>query len=152
MTSPQGVKKSRKGELAGGEDMKRAHELKARGIEKILILDRGNVELGVPRGWSVEPVPEGFMRLKDPTDSCLLEVSYLRLPPLLPSAPPLEERLRLLLEDHPEVPGHTPKSLPGELGNLVVSRGGFEPPTPCLKEAPESDQDDLTPRHDEPQG
>lgn len=88
--------------------MKRADKLKARGIEKILIVDRWNVELGVPRGWSVEPDPEGFMRLKDPTDSCLLDVSYLRLPPLLPSAPPLEERLRLLLEETPEVAGYSP--------------------------------------------
>ncbi len=88
--------------------MKRLHELRARGIEKILILDRGNVELGVPKGWSVEPDPDGFMKLKDPTDSCLLEVSYLRLPPLLPSAPPPDERLRLVLKDTPEAAGHSP--------------------------------------------
>lgn len=91
--------------------MKRAHEFRARGIEKILILDRGNVELGVPRGWSVEPDPDGFMKLKDPTDACLLEVSYLRLPPLLPSVPPLEERLRLVLKDTPEAVGHSPVAL-----------------------------------------
>jgi hypothetical protein len=88
--------------------MTRAQELRARGIEKILILDRGTVELGVPRGWSVEPDPEGFLKLKDPTDSCLLEVSYLRLPPLLPSAPRLDERLRLVLKDTPEAAGHSP--------------------------------------------
>ena len=88
--------------------MKRTHEFRARGLEKILILDRGNAELGVPRGWSVEPDPEGFMTLKDPTDSCRLEVSYLRLPPLLPSAPPVEERLRLVLNDTPEAAGHSP--------------------------------------------
>ena len=88
--------------------MKRAHEFRARGIEKILILDRGNVELGVPRGWSVEPEPEGFLKLKDPTDSCLLEVSYLQLPPLLPSAPPLEARLQLLLQGPPEAAGYSP--------------------------------------------
>ena len=88
--------------------MRRAHEFQARGLEKILILDRGNVELGVPRGWSVEPDPQGFLKLKDPTDSCLLEVSYLRVPPLAPSAPPLEERLRLVLKDTPEAAGHSP--------------------------------------------
>ncbi len=88
--------------------MKRTHEIKARGIEKILILDRGNVELGVPRGWSVEPDSEGFLKLKDPTDSYLLEVSYLQLPPLLPSAPPVDERLRLVLKDTPEAAGHSP--------------------------------------------
>lgn len=87
--------------------MKRTDELKARGIEKILILDRGNVELGVPRGWSVQPDPEGFVTLKDSTDACRLEVSYLRLPPLLPSAPPVEERLRLVLKDTPEAAGHS---------------------------------------------
>ena len=88
--------------------MKRADELRARGIEKILILDRGNVELGVPSGWSVEPDPGGFLKLKDPTDSCLLEVSYLRLPPLLPSAPSLDERLRLVLKDTPDAAGYSP--------------------------------------------
>jgi len=88
--------------------VKRTHELKARGIDKILILDRGNVELGVPTGWSVKPDPEGLLKLKDSTDSYLLEVSYLQLPPLLPSAPPLEERLRLVLNDTPEAAGHSP--------------------------------------------
>ena len=87
--------------------MKRAHEFRAQGIEKVLILDRGNVELGVPSGWSVEPDPEGFLKLKDPTDSYLLEVSYLRLPPLLPSTPRLEERLRLILKDTPDAAGHS---------------------------------------------
>ncbi|MFQ5830449.1 MAG: hypothetical protein ACE5JD_15025 [Candidatus Methylomirabilia bacterium] len=88
--------------------MKRIQRLRARGIEKILILDRGNVELGVPKGWSVESDPEGFVKLKDPTESCMLELSYLRLPPPLPSIPPLRERLRLALEDTAEAAGYSP--------------------------------------------
>lgn len=44
-----------------------ALELQARGIEKIFtIVDRRNVEPGVPRGWSVEPDPKGFRRLLSP--------------------------------------------------------------------------------------
>src|SRR5437867_2123624 len=47
--------------------------------EKIVILDRGNVELAIPRDWSVKLDPEGYMKVEDLTELCLLEVSYLRL-------------------------------------------------------------------------
>lgn len=47
---------------------------------KFLVLDRGNVELGIPRDWTVAADPAGHMVLKDPRDECLLEVSYLRIP------------------------------------------------------------------------
>ena len=77
--------------------MDRRQRLKALGLERVLILDRGNAELGLPPGWTVERDPAGHLACKDPTDSCKLEVSYLTVPPLLPSAPPLAERLRLAL-------------------------------------------------------
>ena len=77
--------------------MDRRQRLKALGLERVLILDRGNVELALPPGWTVERDPAGHLACKDPTDSCKLEVSYLTLPPLLPSAPPLAERLWLAL-------------------------------------------------------
>jgi hypothetical protein len=76
--------------------------------EKILILDRGNVELAYPRDWLVTPDPEGFMIVKDPPDSARLEVSYLRLPPLPADAPSVEERLRYALEREPTAAGHGP--------------------------------------------
>ena len=69
--------------------------------EKIVILDRGNVELAIPRDWSVKPDPEGYMKFEDPTEECLLEVSYLRLPNLAPEAPTVEERLRFALREDP---------------------------------------------------
>lgn len=78
--------------------MDRRQRIKGLGLERVLILDRGNVELALPRGWAVEPDPDGHLACKDPTDSCKLEVSYLALPPLLPSTPPLAERLRLALD------------------------------------------------------
>ena len=55
--------------------------------ERILILDRGNVEFAYPHDWSFVPDPAGFAKLEDSRKDCLLEVSYLHLPPLLPGAP-----------------------------------------------------------------
>ncbi len=81
----------------GRGSMDRRQRLKALGLERVLILDRGNVELALPPGWTVEPDPAGHLACKDPTDSCKLEVSYLTLPPPLPGVPPLAERLRLAL-------------------------------------------------------
>jgi len=65
--------------------------------EKVLILDRGNLELAYPRDWTVKPDPAGFMKLEDGGEDCLLEVSYMRLPPLSPDAPTVEGRLREVL-------------------------------------------------------
>lgn len=68
-----------------------------RASEKILILDRGNVELAIPRDWKVKPDPAGFMKIEDAAEDCLLEVSYLRIPPLAPGAPTAAERLEAVL-------------------------------------------------------
>src|SRR3990167_7350133 len=78
--------------------MNRRERLRALELDRVLILDRGNVELAVPRGWTVAPAPQGHLACKDPTDSCKLEVSYFALAPLLPSAPAMVERVRLSLE------------------------------------------------------
>src|SRR5947199_3045274 len=50
--------------------------------ERIVILDRGNVEIAIPERWTVTPKVEGHLDIRDPTDACKLEISYLRLPPL----------------------------------------------------------------------
>ncbi len=61
--------------------MSRRERLKALDLDRVLIIvDRGNVELALPRGWTVAPDPEGHLTCKDPTDSCKLEVSYFALP------------------------------------------------------------------------
>jgi hypothetical protein len=78
--------------------MDRRQRSKALGLERVLILDRGNVELALPPGWTVERDPAGHVACKDPTDSCKLEVSYLAVPPLQREVPPLTERLRDSLE------------------------------------------------------
>ena len=70
--------------------------------EKIIILDRGNVEFGYPGDWTVIPDPDGHLKLVDPRDQARLEASYLRLPPLGPDAPSVEERLRYALAAEPE--------------------------------------------------
>jgi hypothetical protein len=69
--------------------------LRALGLERVLVLERGNVELGLPAGWTVEPDPAGHLKLKDPTDSCLLELSYFVLPPGLTGLPTVSERVAL---------------------------------------------------------
>lgn len=65
--------------------------------EKVLILDRGNLELALPGDWTVKPDPAGFMKLEDAGEDCLLEVSYMKLPPLSRNAPTVEQRLRAVL-------------------------------------------------------
>ena len=73
--------------------------------EKILILDRGNVEFAFPKGWSVKPDKAGFIKLEDAGENCLLEVSYMRLPPLGPGAPDAAERVRAALgKEHAGAP------------------------------------------------
>lgn len=77
--------------------LSRRARLKALDLERVLILDRGNVELALPRGWTVTPDPEGHLTCKDPTDSCKIEISCFALPPLPPGAPSMAERVRASL-------------------------------------------------------
>ena len=72
--------------------------------ENILILNAGAVTLAVPRSWEVEGKVEGFgyLNLKDPTDSCALQISCIGIPPLVPEAPPIEAMLRdVAVDTHP---------------------------------------------------
>ena len=72
--------------------------------ENILILNAGAVTLAVPRTWEVEGKAEGFgyMNIKDPSDSCALQISCIAIPPLVPEAPPIEEMLRdVAVNTHP---------------------------------------------------
>jgi hypothetical protein len=78
--------------------MSRRQRLRALDLERVLILDRGNVELALPRGWTVERDPEGHLACKDPADACKLEVSYFALPELPPGAPSMVERVLASLE------------------------------------------------------
>jgi hypothetical protein len=82
--------------------MGRRARLKTLDLERVLILDRGNVEVALPRGWTVRPDPEGHLACVDPTDSCKLEVSYFPLPPLDADAPSMAERVRSSLEGAPD--------------------------------------------------
>lgn len=71
--------------------------------EKILILDRGVVELAFPREWTVKANLSGYLELVDPTDSCKLEVSYLKLPSLGPDSPKVSDLLGHVLKGCPDV-------------------------------------------------
>ena len=83
-------------------------EARTRRREKIIILDRGNVEFGYPGDWAVTPDPEGYITLKDSGDRARLEASCLRLPPLGRDAPSVAERLRHGLGAAPEAGPLTP--------------------------------------------
>jgi len=72
--------------------------------ENILILNAGAATLAVPRSWLVEGKAEGmgYVNIKDPSDSCALQISCMELPPLLPTAPPIDQILRAVVQkDHP---------------------------------------------------
>lgn len=72
--------------------------------ENILILNAGAVRMAVPKSWLVEGKAEGFgyLDIKDPTDSCALQISCIQIPPLVPDAPPIEQMLREVVQaDHP---------------------------------------------------
>ena len=86
--------------------MSRRKAFKARGLERVVIFDRGNVEFGLPRGWTAEPQTEGYMKCKDAADAVLLEVSYLRLPSLDPGEFPVAERLRLVMAEDANAANH----------------------------------------------
>jgi hypothetical protein len=81
--------------------------------ENILIINAGQAALAVPRSWEVEGKAEGlgYMNLKDPSDSCALQISCIAIPPLVPEAPPFEAMLRdVAVDTHPSAalaPIHT---------------------------------------------
>jgi hypothetical protein len=87
--------------------------------EKILILDRGNVELAFPKKWAVKLEPGGHMSLTDPSDSAKLEVSY--LPFAIPKGvgPTLSELLREVLERMPD--GEMPEIVSLDRGDLWLA-------------------------------
>jgi hypothetical protein len=74
------------------------HGWTARPGYKILVLDRGAVILEFPSAWSVQPGPH-YTSIRDQpspeTSTCVLAVSYLRLPPVDWTGLPLR---RLLLD------------------------------------------------------
>lgn len=70
--------------------------------EKIVVLDRGNVEFLYPHDWGVTRSKEGYITLSDATESCRLEVSYTKVPPEASNLP-LDRLLRQLLVHVPEV-------------------------------------------------
>ena len=69
--------------------------------EKVVVLDRGNLEFLYPSEWSLARSREGYITLSDPTESCRLEVSYTRVPSAGAEAP-VEELLGRLLTQVPE--------------------------------------------------
>lgn len=101
-----------------GIRMSRRKAFNARALGRVVIFDRGNVEFGLPHGWTAEPQAEGYMKCKDPTDAVLLEVSYLRLPVLDPREFPVAERLRLAMAEDENAKKHT--------GIVMFRRGDTE--------------------------
>jgi hypothetical protein len=76
------------------------HGWRAKPGNNVFVADRGAVRLDFPEGWVVEP-GEGSIKFHDkkpPDDDCVLEVSYLRLPPIDWSGLPLAKMLAQVLE------------------------------------------------------
>ena len=71
--------------------------------EKILILNRGDAEVAIPRSWTVKPDPAGFVKIEDSSENCLLELSCMRLPPLSADAPTAAGRLGAVLPEKAEI-------------------------------------------------
>ena len=74
--------------------------------EKVIVMDRGNVEFLCPDGWTVTRSPQGHLTLTDPSESCRLEISYARSPPEARNIP-INVLLRRLLEHVPEAGADT---------------------------------------------
>ena len=87
--------------------MSRRETFRTRGLERVVIFDRGNVEFGLPEGWTAEPQSDGYMMCKDLTDAVRLEASYLRLPSVDLREFPVAERLRLVLAGDADAARHT---------------------------------------------
>jgi hypothetical protein len=70
--------------------------------EKVIVLDRGNVEFLYPGDWLLAgPATSGYLTLTDPTESCRLEVSYMTVPAEAADIP-VVELLNRLLDQIPE--------------------------------------------------
>jgi hypothetical protein len=69
--------------------------------EKILVIDRGDIELAYPGDWDVQFDPSGHVKLVDPADSCSLEVSNLRVGGRVGDVPPLETLLTQAISADP---------------------------------------------------
>lgn len=69
--------------------------------EKVIVLDRGNVEFLYPGDWLMGSATNGYLTLTDPTESCRLEVSYVPVPAEAADLPVIE-LLRRLLDQIPE--------------------------------------------------
>ena len=87
--------------------------------EKVIVMDRGNVEFLCPDGWTVTRSPQGHLTLSDPTESCRLEISYARLPADAANAP-VDVLLRRLLEHVPEAGAETKINTVGETGRRLA--------------------------------
>lgn len=77
--------------------LKPNHTWKAKPGYRIFVADRGAVRLDFPESWVVKPADDciRFHDAEPPNDTCVLGVSYLRLPPDVDwSALPLAELLK----------------------------------------------------------
>jgi desulfoferrodoxin (superoxide reductase-like protein) len=77
------------------------HGWEARPGTKSVVMDRGAVRFEIPQAWVVAP-GEGSLKFMDkapPDDDCMLEASYMRLPPVDLSGLPVVEMLDSCAQD-----------------------------------------------------
>ncbi len=83
--------------------------------EKILVLDRGGMELIYPGQWSVHPEPTGVLALQDPNKSVRLKVLFGRLS--------RDESTESALLPVDNVLRHFLDGVPETTRNVVIQRG-----------------------------
>ena len=69
--------------------------------EKIVVLDRGNLEFLYPKAWKMEGSRDGYLVFTDPEESCRLEITYTSLLQEMKQLSP-ELLLKQLIKNVPE--------------------------------------------------
>jgi len=95
--------------------------------EKIVVLDRGNLEFLYPGDWTVARNEEGYITLSDPEGSSRLEVSYARTPAEAADVR-VENLLRQLLSRVPEA-GDSPSIELREAPNRRIAWADYAYPS-----------------------
>jgi hypothetical protein len=103
--------------------LKDDHTWKAKPGYRIFVADRGAVRFDIPEDWVLVPGKDSFSfhDRQPPKDDCRLEMSYLRLPPLVDwSKLPLSVLFEHLVDGDPRAPFHKSETYTVERPDLEL--------------------------------